>query len=131
MRELAACACAQMQTSHLRRRHYSQEQGLAWMVQVAKGLKYLHSARPMVVWRDGKLENILMRSEAPLKHLLHEMPRVYGVPPRLLCWQMVIMKAITGCPHGEAASTAWCVQRWTGALRQSSPTLACRPCCPE
>ena len=51
----------QMCTNHQKRKHYSEEQALRWMIQVAKGLKYLHSTKPQVIWRDAKLENILMR----------------------------------------------------------------------
>ena len=37
----------QMTTAHLHKKHYSQDQGLAWLIQIAKGLKYLHTARPV------------------------------------------------------------------------------------
>jgi hypothetical protein len=37
----------QMLTAHQRRKHYSQEQGLRWLIDIAKGLKYLHTSRPM------------------------------------------------------------------------------------
>ena len=43
----ASCAGLQMTTSHLHKKHYSQEQGLRWLIQIAKGLKYLHTARPV------------------------------------------------------------------------------------
>ncbi|KAK9918800.1 hypothetical protein WJX75_007031 [Coccomyxa subellipsoidea] len=52
----------QMCTHHLRKKHYSEAQALQWAIQIAKGLKYLHAAKPTVIWRDAKLENILMRS---------------------------------------------------------------------
>ncbi len=102
---MSACTiihgCAQMRTSHLKHKHYSQEQGLQWLIHIAKGLKYLHTARPMasplhgscnrkshlllhcwmapvpdgdalsamqVIWRDAKLENVLMRSESTPVH---------------------------------------------------------------
>ncbi|CAK0785797.1 hypothetical protein CVIRNUC_009008 [Coccomyxa viridis] len=51
----------QMCHAHTKRKHYSQEQALEWMIQIAKGLRYLHTSKPKVVWRDAKLENILMR----------------------------------------------------------------------
>ncbi|CAL8471285.1 g10827 [Coccomyxa elongata] len=51
----------QMCTNHLRKKYYSEIQALHWAIQIAKGLKYLHTAKPMVIWRDAKLENILMR----------------------------------------------------------------------
>lgn len=38
----------QMCTNHLRKKHYSEIQALQWAIQIAKGLKYLHTAKPMV-----------------------------------------------------------------------------------
>jgi serine/threonine protein kinase len=41
---------------------YNNASALAWMRHVAEGLRYLHNAKPQVVHRDLKLENVLMRS---------------------------------------------------------------------
>ncbi|KAK9918987.1 hypothetical protein WJX75_008520 [Coccomyxa subellipsoidea] len=51
----------QMCTNHLKKKYYSEAQALQWAIHIAKGLNYLHTARPKVIWRDAKLENILMR----------------------------------------------------------------------
>lgn len=37
----------------MRHKHYSQEQGLQWLIHMAKGLKYLHTARPMASSQFG------------------------------------------------------------------------------
>jgi serine/threonine protein kinase len=37
-----------MCTHHLRKKHYSEAQALQWAIQIAKGLKYLHAAKPTV-----------------------------------------------------------------------------------
>eukprot|EP00210_Caulerpa_lentillifera_P003495 g3335.t1 len=39
---------------------YTKGQGLEWLIQIAKGLMYLHSSRPIVIHRDLKLENIML-----------------------------------------------------------------------
>ncbi|CAK0785798.1 hypothetical protein CVIRNUC_009009 [Coccomyxa viridis] len=51
----------QMCRTHTKNKYYSQKQALEWIMQIAAGLKYLHTLRPKVVWRDAKLENILLR----------------------------------------------------------------------
>ena len=38
----------QMGHAHHARKHYSQEQALAWIIQIAKGLRYLHTSKPKV-----------------------------------------------------------------------------------
>ncbi|KAF5827937.1 kinase-like domain-containing protein [Dunaliella salina] len=43
---------------------YTDQQALQWSLQVAEALAYLHSAVPMVIHRDLKLENVLLTSEA-------------------------------------------------------------------
>ena len=35
--------------AHTKRKHYSQEQALEWMIQIAKGLRYLHTSKPKVL----------------------------------------------------------------------------------
>mmetsp|Transcript_29799 Transcript_29799/g.77235 ORF Transcript_29799/g.77235 Transcript_29799/m.77235 type:complete len:526 (-) Transcript_29799:1278-2855(-) len=42
---------------------YSDQQALQWSHQLAEALAYLHSAIPMVIHRDLKLENVLLTSE--------------------------------------------------------------------
>ena len=44
-----ACGAVQMCHAHTKRKHYSQEQALEWMIQIAKGLRYLHTAKPKVL----------------------------------------------------------------------------------
>jgi len=39
---------------------YSAEEALAWCLQIAEGLAYLHARRPAIVHRDLKLENCLL-----------------------------------------------------------------------
>lgn len=34
--------------AHHARKHYSQEQALTWIIQIAKGLRYLHTSKPKV-----------------------------------------------------------------------------------
>eukprot|EP00884_Botryococcus_braunii_P003104 jgi/Botrbrau1/12795/Bobra.117_1s0014.1 len=41
---------------------YNNASALAWTRHVAEGLRYLHNAKPQVVHRDLKLENVLMRN---------------------------------------------------------------------
>ena len=38
----------QMTYAHRTRKHYSQEQALRWLTQIAEGLKYLHTSKPKV-----------------------------------------------------------------------------------
>jgi len=42
---------------------YTDKQALQWSLQLAEALAYLHSAIPMVIHRDLKLENVLLTSE--------------------------------------------------------------------
>ena len=39
----------QMGHAHHARKHYSQEQALEWIIQIAKGLRYLHTSKPKVL----------------------------------------------------------------------------------
>ncbi|KAK9786483.1 hypothetical protein WJX73_000896, partial [Symbiochloris irregularis] len=48
-------------TVKARRLPYTDAQALGWMVQVAEGLNYLHTAHPCVIHRDLKLENIVCK----------------------------------------------------------------------
>lgn len=43
------------------RRVYNDAQALDICLQIARGLKYLHMAQPMVIHRDLKLENVLVK----------------------------------------------------------------------
>eukprot|EP00198_Chlamydomonas_reinhardtii_P006512 XP_001695848.1 predicted protein [Chlamydomonas reinhardtii] len=43
---------------------YSDAQALAWMVEVAEAMAYLHSRQPLLIHRDLKLENILLCRQA-------------------------------------------------------------------
>ncbi|GMH45326.1 hypothetical protein BSKO_13283 [Bryopsis sp. KO-2023] len=42
-------------------RAYTDIQAIDWLVEVAKGLRYLHTSKPKVIHRDIKLENILLK----------------------------------------------------------------------
>lgn len=42
---------------------YSTEQGVQWLLEIAEALLYMHSLTPVVVHRDLKLENILLRKQ--------------------------------------------------------------------
>lgn len=46
---------------------YSARQGLQWMLQVAKGLEYLHGLKATVIHRDLKPENILLTYEKGIR----------------------------------------------------------------
>jgi len=37
-----------MCTNHLKKKHYTEAQALQWAIEIAKGLRYLHSAKPKV-----------------------------------------------------------------------------------
>lgn len=39
---------------------YSFTDALRWMIQLAEGLAYLHSHKPLIIHRDLKLENCLL-----------------------------------------------------------------------
>eukprot|EP00198_Chlamydomonas_reinhardtii_P003389 XP_001692725.1 predicted protein [Chlamydomonas reinhardtii] len=81
------------------RRLYSCADAFRWGLQVAEGLEYLHAARPLVIHRDLKLENILMKGKdlstadakiadfAPLAPTLSRTPPTnpVSVPPRRRC----------------------------------------------
>eukprot|EP00879_Flechtneria_rotunda_P024526 GHRR01026002.1.p1 GENE.GHRR01026002.1~~GHRR01026002.1.p1 ORF type:complete len:187 (+),score=52.77 GHRR01026002.1:566-1126(+) len=47
-------------------RTYSSSQALAICLQVARGLRYLHRVKPMVIHRDLKLENVLLKRANPV-----------------------------------------------------------------
>lgn len=42
-------------------RVYNDAEGLDICLQMARGLKYLHNSKPMVIHRDLKLENVLIK----------------------------------------------------------------------
>ncbi|KAG2486096.1 hypothetical protein HYH03_015191 [Edaphochlamys debaryana] len=44
---------------------YSSADAFRWALHIAEGLEYLHSARPVVIHRDLKLENILLKGTDP------------------------------------------------------------------
>lgn len=45
---------------------YSKAQALAWALQAAEALHYLHAVcRPMIIHRDLKLDNLLLSSSNP------------------------------------------------------------------
>lgn len=44
-----------------RRRLYTNLQAMEWFLQLAKGLRHLHTSKPRVIHRDLKMENILMK----------------------------------------------------------------------
>jgi serine/threonine protein kinase len=44
---------------------YSKLDALRWMIQIAKALKYMHSAKPKVIHRDLKLDNVLLTDSNP------------------------------------------------------------------
>ncbi|GAX81843.1 hypothetical protein CEUSTIGMA_g9271.t1 [Chlamydomonas eustigma] len=44
---------------------YSTQDAVRWMLYIACGLQYLHSRHPMVIHRDLKLENILLKGKDP------------------------------------------------------------------
>lgn len=52
----------QMVSRRARRHGYNDCQALAWMQQVAAGLVYLHGSNPQIIYRDLKLENIVLKS---------------------------------------------------------------------
>lgn len=39
---------------------YSAQDALRWSIQIAQALSYLHTARPKVIHRDMKLDNVLL-----------------------------------------------------------------------
>ena len=41
---------------------YSDAAGLDVCLQIARGLRYMHMAQPMVIHRDLKLENVMLTS---------------------------------------------------------------------
>jgi serine/threonine protein kinase len=43
---------------------YSTKDAVRWMLDIACGLQYLHSRHPMVIHRDLKLENILLKGDS-------------------------------------------------------------------
>jgi len=43
---------------------YTHTQALSWLLSISKALKYLHSASPMIIHRDIKLDNILIHCTA-------------------------------------------------------------------
>ncbi|GFR44343.1 hypothetical protein Agub_g5560, partial [Astrephomene gubernaculifera] len=53
------------QMLNMSRQLYTCMDAFRWALHVAEGLDYLHSARPVVIHRDLKLENILLRGTEP------------------------------------------------------------------
>ncbi|GFR48864.1 hypothetical protein Agub_g10712, partial [Astrephomene gubernaculifera] len=43
---------------------YSDAQALTWLIELADAMTYLHSRQPLLIHRDLKLENVLLRREA-------------------------------------------------------------------
>lgn len=54
-------AVVTQQMSDPSRSLYSDAQALEWLIQIAKGLRYLHQAKPRVIHRDVKLDNVLLK----------------------------------------------------------------------
>ena len=46
------------------RKKWSDKEAVQWSLQLAKAVAYLHSRSPLVIHRDLKLENVLLRCEA-------------------------------------------------------------------
>ena len=49
---------------------YTQEEGLQWCLQMARGLERLHTSSPVIMHRDLKLENILLTGVHPAARIL-------------------------------------------------------------
>jgi serine/threonine protein kinase len=47
------------------RRVYSTAQALAWALDLASALEYLHARSPMILHRDVKLSNVVLVEEGP------------------------------------------------------------------
>jgi len=43
---------------------YTVQDGLQWLIDVAKGMKYLHNSNPRVIHRDLKIENIMLTCDS-------------------------------------------------------------------
>lgn len=43
---------------------YTNSQAVKWCIQIAKGLRYLHKAKPKLIHRDLKMENVLLNRHA-------------------------------------------------------------------
>lgn len=54
----------QNQMLSLPRRLYSYVSALRWSLQIANGLAYLHNSHPMVIHRDLKLDNVLLKGSS-------------------------------------------------------------------
>lgn len=54
----------QMGHAHHARKHYSQEQALEWIIQIAKGLRYLHTSKPKVHALSALQESMLTLSSS-------------------------------------------------------------------
>ena len=77
--------------AHHARKHYSQEQALEWIIQIAKGLRYLHTSKPKVHALTALQEFLLTLSSGSCPcsgtctEIMHHMG--YGVirprPPQL------------------------------------------------
>ncbi|CAD7698031.1 unnamed protein product [Ostreobium quekettii] len=57
----------EMQAKHHSHQKYTLLQAADWMLDVARGMAYLHNAEPVVIHRDLKLENIMLNSQGRAK----------------------------------------------------------------
>ncbi|KIZ04397.1 Dual specificity protein kinase shkE [Monoraphidium neglectum] len=115
-------------------RVYSDAAAIDICLQIARGLQYLHSAKPMVIHRDLKLENVLLNSDKPHDGRWEAKIADFGLSRRVeaknaelarrrssLLSALSVASEAAGAKDGDGLERVWAARACKGQLaRQAS-----------
>ena len=83
------CECSLFERLHRRPDELSRRTSMAITIQIAEGMRYLHTRRPPVVHRDLKSHNVLLdaNGDAKCAHTRARSDRRRAAPPPRVSWQ--------------------------------------------